>query len=156
FSCLECGYQTTQWLGKCPDCGQWNTLIEEAKFTGKSAPAPRSDGGEVPRKISEIELIQHDRVHSGIDEFDRVMGGGVVPGSLVLIGGEPGIGKSTLLTSVMGNFAKKDKVLYVSGEESVAQIAGRAKRLGVASDNMLLFNETNWLHIKEQIKKTKP
>lgn len=156
FSCIECGYQTTQWLGKCPDCGQWNTLVEEAKFSAKNAPAPRSDGGEVPRKISEIELIKHDRVLSGIGEFDRVMGGGVVPGSLVLIGGEPGIGKSTLLTSVMGNFAKNDKVLYVSGEESVAQIAGRAKRLGIANDNMLLFNETNWLHIKEQIKKTRP
>ena len=156
FSCLECGYQTTQWLGKCPDCGQWNTLMEETKLTGKAAPAARSDGGEVPRKISEIELIKHDRVNSGIAEFDRVMGGGVVPGSLVLIGGEPGIGKSTLLTSVMGKFAEKDKVLYVSGEESVAQIAGRAKRLGVANDNMLLFNETNWLHIKDQIKKTKP
>ena len=81
FSCIECGHQSTQWLGKCPDCSQWNTLVEESKFSTKTVTQDRSDGGEVPRKINEIELIKHDRIKSNVAEFDRVMGGGVVPGS---------------------------------------------------------------------------
>lgn len=156
FTCIECGHQATQWMGKCPDCSQWNTLIEETKLTGKNKTNERSDGAEAPQKISDIELIQHERIQTGVAEFDRVMGGGIVPGSLILIGGEPGIGKSTLLTGVMGRLAEMHKVLYVSGEESVAQIAGRAKRLDLNNDNLLLFNETNWLRIKDQLKKLKP
>tara|TARA_R110000868_G_scaffold100129_11_gene275496 strand:- start:1807 stop:3165 length:1359 start_codon:yes stop_codon:yes gene_type:complete len=157
FSCVECGYQTTQWMGKCPDCAQWNTLIEETKFTTKSESVGNEKAITKAVRVQDVGISEYERVKTGIVEFDRVVGGGVVPGSLTLIGGEPGIGKSTLLTNVLASISKKNLVLYVSGEESVAQIASRAKRLGIEqNNNLLLLNETNWFVIKDQIKKLKP
>ncbi len=156
FSCVECGHQTTQWLGKCPDCAQWNTLIEETKFTGKGSTPSEKPASKAVR-VQDVGASDYERVKTGLAEFDRVVGGGVVPGSLTLIGGEPGVGKSTLLTNVLASIAKKNLVLYISGEESVAQIAARARRLGFKElNNLLLLNETNWLVIKDQIKKLKP
>jgi DNA repair protein RadA/Sms len=160
FTCQECGYQTAKWLGKCPDCNQWNSFSEEESIKPTKA-APKSISGREsrPKTINEIE---HDNVHryyTKIGEFDRVMGGGVTVGSLTLIGGEPGIGKSTLLMEVCGkllNSYSNDKVLYVSGEESESQVAGRSKRLGVQNSNFYIFNETNWQKIIEQVKILKP
>lgn len=153
FVCIECGHQSSQWLGRCPDCQQWNTFSEESKFAIKTK--DDRDANQA-RKISQISESLSTRTMSGIKEFDRVVGGGIVAGSLVLIGGEPGIGKSTLLTMLMGKLSKSETVLYISGEESSSQIAQRMKRLKINNEKLLILNETNWLLIKDQIKKTKP
>lgn len=150
-------------MGKCPECGEWNTFVEESE-----APAPKdlnrahkrvALSSEVPKLIKDIDTTKEQRIKTGISEFDRVVGSGVVPGSLILIGGEPGIGKSTLLTSVMGTFSnqfKEDVVLYVSGEESLGQVADRAKRVGVHASNFYIYNENNWQKILDQIHKKNP
>src|SRR6185369_13187879 len=128
FVCQECGAQSPKWLGRCADCGAWNSLVEErpSEIDGTAAAAHRYATAGAPtgaRLYSEIELEQHARLSTGIGEFDRVLGGGVVPGSLVLIGGEPGIGKSTLLLQAASNMARAvGPVLYSSGEESEHQI----------------------------------
>src|SRR6184192_3798591 len=122
FVCQKCGYESIKWLGKCPDCASWNSLTEELQVVRPAASAARVFGAEVspPRAITEIAVEDHQRVPSGIGEFDRVLGGGIVPGSLVLIGGDPGIGKSTLVLQVSGEIAlfADNPLLYVSGEES--------------------------------------
>src|SRR5690554_1190983 len=164
FLCQECGYQSAKWQGKCPDCGQWNSFEEsEVVKTSKmvSKAAPKSIGNRVskPKTISEIEEEKFERYKTDLGEFDRVMGGGVTLGSLTLIGGEPGIGKSTLLMEVCGRLVDRysnEKVLYVSGEESESQVANRSKRLGVNNSNFYIFNETNWEKILEQVKELKP
>lgn len=147
-------------MGKCPECGEWNSFVEEVGAANNPKVGAKSVATEpsAPKKINEVEQEIFERTSSGISEFDRVMGGGITKGSLILIGGEPGIGKSTLLTSVMGNLVKSphNKVLYVSGEESAAQIASRAKRLGVKEDNLYLYHETSWTKVVEQIKKIRP
>ncbi|HLT22219.1 MAG TPA: ATPase domain-containing protein, partial [Bacteriovoracaceae bacterium] len=135
YTCQGCGYQTAKWLGKCPDCGEWNSFTE-ADVVKASKAQPKSIGTRTskPKTISEIEEESFERYQTGISEFDRVMGGGVTLGSLTLIGGEPGIGKSTLLMEVCGKLVDRyqaDKILYVSGEESESQVANRSKRLGV-------------------------
>lgn len=160
FTCQECGYQSAKWLGKCPDCNQWNSFSEEEQIKPSKA-APKSVTGREsrPKTIGEIEHENVARYHTKIGEFDRVMGGGVTLGSLTLIGGEPGIGKSTLLMEVCGRLLSeygKEKILYVSGEESESQIAQRSKRLGVNNPNFFIFNETNWQKIIEQVKELKP
>jgi DNA repair protein RadA/Sms len=147
FTCQECGYQTAKWMGKCPECNQWNSFSEEETFKPSKA-APKSISGREsrPKTIDEIETQTFHRYHTKIGEFDRVMGGGVTVGSLTLIGGEPGIGKSTLLMEVCGKLLgeyKDERILYVSGEESESQIAQRSKRLGVKNDGFYIFNETN-------------
>jgi DNA repair protein RadA/Sms len=160
FTCQECGYQTAKWLGKCPDCNQWNSFSEEETIKPSKA-APKSISGREsrPKTINEIEHENVHRYYTKIGEFDRVMGSGVTIGSLTLIGGEPGIGKSTLLMEVCGkllNEYKDERILYVSGEESESQVAQRSKRLGVHNDGFYIFNETNWQKILEQVKELKP
>lgn len=162
FICQSCSYQTSKWMGKCPECGSWNSFVEETTLSAKDtnrAHKRTALGGEVPKLINDIVLEKQFRVVTGIGEFDRVVGGGVVPGSLILIGGEPGIGKSTLLTSVMGKLSTShagQTVLYVSGEESMNQVAERSKRMGVNAESFYIYNETNWQKILEQINILKP
>lgn len=160
FTCQECGYQTAKWMGKCPECNQWNSFSEEETIKPSKA-SPKSISGREsrPKTISEIETQTFHRYETKIHEFDRVMGDGVTVGSLTLIGGEPGIGKSTLLMEVCGKLLseyKDERILYVSGEESENQIAQRSKRLGVKNDGFYIFNETNWQKILEQVKELKP
>lgn len=160
FTCQECGYKTPKWLGKCPDCQQWNSFSEEETIKPSKA-APKSVGNREsrPKTIDEIEHESFERYSTDIGEFDRVMGGGVTVGSLTLIGGEPGIGKSTLLMEVCGKLLKlnpKERILYVSGEESESQVASRSKRLGVKNDGFYIFNETSWQKVLEQVKELKP
>jgi DNA repair protein RadA/Sms len=158
FACQNCGFQSPKWLGKCPDCNQWNTLVEEKV---EPAPHPRHDllsgSKDSPLPISAIQTAEEGRALSGISEFDRVLGGGLVPGSVILIGGDPGIGKSTLLLQVFDSLSGKGlPCLYVSGEESPRQIKLRAERLGVEAPNLLLVSETSLERIIEVIKKIKP
>ncbi len=160
FTCQECGFQTAKWLGKCPDCNKWNSFSEEESIKPSKA-APKSISGREsrPKTINEIEHDDVHRYYTKIGEFDRVMGSGVTIGSLTLIGGEPGIGKSTLLMEVCGKLLKEyrdEKILYVSGEESESQVAQRSKRLGVENHGFYIFNETNWQKILEQVKQLKP
>ena len=156
--CQQCGYSSPKWLGRCPDCNQWNTFVEEV-----AAPkAARSRRGVAavynpPKPISEITIGEHHRRSSGIGEFDRVLGGGIVPGSVVLIGGDPGIGKSTLLTQVASNLSLNSQVaLYISGEESPEQIRLRADRMGVVTDKLYLVSETDIEQIEACISSLKP
>ncbi|MBE5744816.1 MAG: DNA repair protein RadA [Clostridiales bacterium] len=145
FVCSQCGYTTPKWLGKCPDCGEFNTMQEE--IVRVSEPSSRTNATAPTRQARAIPLSQVDyekfhRVKCGVTEFDTVLGGGMVRGSLVLLGGDPGIGKSTLLTQVSANLANTEKVLYVSAEESCSQVKMRCERLGLNSDNLFLLNET--------------
>ncbi len=145
FVCAECGYTSPKWLGKCPDCGKFNTLAEEAIPTA-SATAKKSvfSGGRAkPVPLSEVQFERYERVTSGSTELDVVLGGGIVRGSLVLIGGDPGIGKSTLLTQVAAHLSSNHRVLYLSAEESCSQVKLRCERLGLNSQSLLLLNETN-------------
>ena len=145
FVCSECGYVSPKWLGRCPDCGKFNTMAEEpiapAAPAGKGASAQRRASVQ-PVPLSQVRYESYERVSSGISELDVVLGGGIVRGSLVLIGGDPGIGKSTLLTQVAAHLSKTHRVLYLCAEESCSQVKLRCDRLGVNSDNLLLLNET--------------
>jgi len=146
FSCQACGYQTPKWLGKCPDCGQWQTFVEEIQSTRPSQGAMRiSSASETkPVPINAVEFESEDRLLTGIKEFDRVLGGGLVPGTLVLIGGDPGIGKSTLMLQALYGIAEKgSKVLYVSGEESVRQMRRRSQRLSTISSDVMVVSEND-------------
>ena len=127
FSCSACGQQSPKWHGRCPGCGDWNTLVEEKPAASAAAPRRRA---AKPVRLADVEAPAVSRLATGIGELDRVLGGGIVPGSLVLIGGSPGIGKSTLTASALGNLAAARQVLYVTGEESPAQVKLRAERLG--------------------------
>ena len=155
FVCQHCGHKAGKWLGKCPECGEWNSFVEE-----KSQPARRSgfslrDVSAIP--FTEIESQDDVRIPSGVTEFDRVLGGGIVPGTLVLIGGDPGIGKSTLLLQVADKLsAARALVLYVSGEESERQIKLRGERLAVEAKNVYLLPETNLENIVKEIQRLKP
>jgi len=157
FVCQSCGYQSTKWMGRCPDCEKWNSLVEESD-ADKFAPAnsfPRFS--EQPFLLRSVEADESIRISSGIGEFDRILGGGIVPGSVVLIGGDPGIGKSTLLLQACDKIASgKHKVLYVSGEESAKQTKLRANRLGAAGGQLYILNETSVELIKEHVEKIKP
>ncbi len=143
FVCSQCGYTSPKWLGRCPDCGTFNTMVEEAVTPALPAKnkAPRPALSR-PVPLSKVEREHYARVSSGISELDVVLGGGIVKGSLVLVGGDPGVGKSTLLTQVAAHLAKEHKVLYLSAEESCSQVKLRCERLHLDSDNLLLLNET--------------
>ncbi|HJX89751.1 MAG TPA: DNA repair protein RadA [Pyrinomonadaceae bacterium] len=159
YVCQSCGHQSRKWLGKCPECGEWNSLVEERAQPVKKGSARNSfalrEVTAVP--FSEIEPQDDVRVSSGVTEFDRVLGGGIVPGTLVLIGGDPGIGKSTLLLQVADRLsAQGTTVLYVSGEESERQIKLRGERLQVEAKNVYLLPETNLENIFHEIDKLKP
>ena len=172
FFCKECGYESPKWLGQCPGCRQWNTFVEE--LTAKKEPAAKrglgasygngpggaGEGGMSkirPSYLSEISLDEQDRMQTGYEELDRVLGGGVVRGSLVLVGGDPGIGKSTLLLQVCRNLAASgQKVLYISGEESLKQIKLRANRIGTVTGELKFLCETNLDTIEGAISGEKP
>ena len=163
FFCQNCGHEETKWLGQCPACGEWNTFVEErldsgvTKGTTAAARAARSaarDAEVLP--LTEVTANDDERCETGIRELDRVLGGGIVPGSLVLVGGDPGIGKSTLLLQVCQRMARMKKVLYISGEESQAQIKLRANRMGEFTPNLLLLCETNLETIRGVIEKERP
>jgi DNA repair protein RadA/Sms len=158
FFCGECGYESAKWMGQCPACKQWNTFVEEP--TGKKDSASgriRPVQKAKPALLSEISIEEKDRVSTGYQELDRVLGGGVVGGSLVLVGGDPGIGKSTLLLQVCRNLAAKgQKVLYISGEESLKQIKLRANRIGTVTGELLFLCETSLDVIGETIREVKP
>ena len=142
FVCSVCGFSAPKWLGRCPDCGNFNTMQEELVRAVENTPTPRASYKKKATPITEVGYEKTDRVKSGIQEFDTVLGGGIVRGSLVLLGGDPGIGKSTLLTQVSSHLAKSEKVLYVSAEESCSQVKLRCERLGLSSGNLYLLNET--------------
>jgi DNA repair protein RadA/Sms len=156
YTCQNCGYQSAKWLGKCPDCNSWNTLAEEiALKTGPAAAAAMPATAPLP--ISEVSGEAEKRLSCGISEFDRVLGGGIVAGSLVLIGGDPGIGKSTLLLQATDHLAKTvGSVLYVSGEESAQQIRLRGSRMGVNADKLFVLTETALEKIITHVHRLKP
>ena len=144
YQCQSCGYASPKWLGKCPDCGEWNTLVEERKETVPSRLSlPAQFRKAEPQLLSSIKSGYEQRTSTGIRELDRVLGGGVVTGSVVLVGGDPGIGKSTMLLQALSGLSKYGQVLYVSGEESPEQIKIRAERLSIISDDIILFSETS-------------
>jgi DNA repair protein RadA/Sms len=157
FVCQSCGATSNKWLGRCADCGAWNPFVEEREAASPGAEAQdrhvRLSSGGRPRPYGEVSTDDAMRLRSGIDEFDRVLGGGVVAGSVVLLGGDPGIGKSTLLLQVAANMAKGPApVVYISGEESERQVKLRGERLGIEAPSLLLFTETNLDRILEALK----
>ena len=154
FACGACGHETPKWLGKCPVCEGWNTFQEVAAFV-PSRPAERHGG---PVLLAESGLDDAaSRLQTGEDEFDRILGGGLIPGTLLLLGGEPGVGKSTLLLQVAAGLQKQaGKVLYVSGEESLLQVKTRAKRLGLMEAGVLFYQENEIEHILEEAEKIRP
>src|SRR5436853_262351 len=159
FICQACGHQSRKWLGKCPECGEWNSLVEERVVTTKKGAGRNAFRLRETQAIAYTEIEPQDevRISSGVTEFDRVLGGGIVRGTLVLLGGDPGIGKSTLLLQVADRMsAENATVLYVSGEESERQIKLRGERLGVQAANLLLLPETNLENIFREIERVKP
>jgi DNA repair protein RadA/Sms len=159
FACSACGHESPKWHGRCPGCGDWNTLVEETRAPPPQGggPARRSTRALKPVPLGDVEAPRVERLRSGIGEFDRVLGGGLVPGSLVLIGGSPGIGKSTLTSAALGNLAAAGrKVLYVSGEESAAQVKLRAQRLGPAALSVPIVAETDLESVLATIEAERP
>lgn len=160
FLCSECGYVSPKFLGRCPNCGRWNTLVEERISEPKNERKSRvsfEGKSSKPQLISEVKMHEEPRVKTGMEELNRVLGGGVVDGSLVLIGGDPGIGKSTLLLQLSGQLAATDRdVLYVSGEESASQIKMRAERLQVNSERFYLYPETDMSNVRAVIEELHP
>src|SRR5699024_7906538 len=153
FMCQECGYESPKWMGKCPACHQWNTLVEELESSKGSKQAFNRGIGNrsKPEKINTIVSEKEPRITTTMQEFNRVLGGGIVPGSLILIGGDPGIGKSTLLLQISNQLAEKDlSVLYISGVESTRQSKLRGDRLGVKGDSLYVLAETNLADITNQ------
>ncbi len=157
FVCEDCGYEAPRWLGRCPQCGQWNSLIESVESPSAGVVARQGGSRSVPQSIAAIPSDRLTRIQVPMDEFNRTLGGGIVPGSVILVGGDPGIGKSTLLLQVFSLLARSGKkVLYVSGEESVHQVKMRAERLGAAEPSLYLLSETNLDHILNQIDSLAP
>lgn len=157
FFCQECGFESSKWMGQCPGCRQWNTFVEEAAGPKKSATVEKQLAAAKPVSLSEIASRPQERLPSGFPELDRVLGGGIVAGSLILVGGDPGIGKSTLLLQVCRSLSEKQvSVLYISGEESLQQIKIRARRIGVFSDSLTLLCETKLEIVSEVIRREKP
>ena len=143
FICQSCGAKYPRWMGKCEQCGAWNSLVEEVASISSGIGKARSTAALVPVKLDEVETKHLPRVSTGIGEVDQVLGGGIVPGSVMLLSGDPGIGKSTIVLQIAGLMAASKRVLYVSGEESQTQIKMRAERMGVAADGLELLTETN-------------
>lgn len=160
FFCQSCGYESAKWMGQCPGCKEWNSFVEEMvdkKNTSKAGKQMSDKNRAKPAPLSAIATIHQDRITTDIGELDRVLGGGIVAGSLILVGGDPGIGKSTLLLQVCRNLSKNQhKVLYVSGEESPQQIKLRAERIGDFSDNLTLYSETDLSLVEEAILAKQP
>lgn len=158
FYCQSCGAESSKWMGQCPSCKEWNTFVEEAVTVKKGGkPVFRPEVGAKAAKLKEIETTEDERIATGIAELDRVLGGGIVQGSVILVGGDPGIGKSTLLLQVCRNLAAQNRnILYVSGEESLKQIKLRAERIGEFEDFLSLLCETNLDIVNEIVKKDLP
>ena len=155
FFCQECGYESAKWLGKCPGCGQWNTFVEEL-VTKQSGDAARLMPSSEPMTLQEIYYDDVLRIDTGIHELNRVLGGGMVPGALMLLAGDPGIGKSTLTMQLTGSIHMQEKILYVSGEESRQQLKMRAQRLGIGTEQLYILTENNLSVIEKHIDKIKP
>lgn len=158
YICSECGFESAKWYGKCPGCGEWNVMVEAIQ-----EPASAKNSGSTARRstarpiaIQEISTSEEERYHTGLTELDRVLGGGIVKGSLILLSGDPGIGKSTILLQICEYLGKSLRILYVSGEESGKQIKLRASRLGVSSENLYVMTETDIQYIVEEIRAEKP
>ena len=157
FFCKECGYESSKWLGQCPGCRQWNTMVEEPVVKKNSSTIKIERSSRQPTRLGEISIKEEERTSTGMKELDRVLGGGIVAGSLMLVGGDPGIGKSTLLLQVCKNLSERGhKILYISGEESLRQIKMRANRMGSFSGELLLLSETNLDVISQVITEQKP
>ncbi len=157
FYCKECGHETLKWVGKCPGCGQYNTMVEEIKEKkNKHHMNVSTPTNNRPQKINELKIDEKIRSKTSLNELNRVLGGGIVSGSLVLIGGDPGIGKSTLLIQMCDSVALNGVVLYVSGEESLSQIKERALRLHIQSEQLFIYSENNLLSIMNQVDHIKP
>ena len=165
YVCSNCGYESPKWYGRCPECGEWNTFSEEIKQPTAKAPSVSAALGSVPpagynpdavTRLKDVDSNEEVRYYTGISELDRVLGGGIVRGSLILLGGDPGIGKSTLLLQICEYLGEKKKILYVSGEESRSQVKLRARRLGVETDNLLLASITDIENVVHTIIQTKP
>ena len=159
YICSECGYESAKWYGKCPGCGEWNTMNEQVVSVSTGSSKAKRSSGAYAAKVMRLNEISGDierRISTGVSEFDRVLGGGIVEGSLVLIRGDPGIGKSTILLQICEHLGKSRNVLYVSGEESASQIKLRAGRLGVTTENLGILAETDIGVIVETIKTSKP
>ena len=160
FVCQKCGYESPKWAGKCPECGEWNTLVEEVKQQESKRPSQRTrsftDFSSEIVKLSESKAVKEPRIETHIFEFDRLLGGGLVKGQLTLLAGAPGIGKSTLMLQVAAELSKTLKVLYISGEESIGQISGRAQRLNVKGENIFLHCETDIQKIVESVEQVNP
>ena len=156
FFCQSCGYESSKWMGQCPGCREWNTFVEET-VDKKAEKILSSDHGKTPVSLNSVVMEQEERIQTGMQEFDRVLGGGIVPGSLVLVGGDPGIGKSTLLLQICQILSQmKRSTLYISGEESLQQIKIRADRIGQFTDSLHLLCETNLNTIRAMIEREKP
>lgn len=160
FVCQHCGYESPKWMGKCPGCHEWNKMVEEVEGTKNARGRHWASGSaatQKPEKITSIQTQEEPRMKTSMQELNRVLGGGIVPGSLVLIGGDPGIGKSTLLLQVSSQLSEKEiDVLYISGEESTRQTKLRADRLGVTSEHLYVLAETNLLDITNQLEQLNP
>ncbi|CVI66065.1 hypothetical protein NDGK_00410 [Clostridiales bacterium CHKCI001] len=157
FFCKECGYESSKWLGQCPGCRQWNTMVEEPVVKKNSSIVKVERSNRQPTRLEEISAKEEERTSTGMKELDRVLGGGIVAGSLMLVGGDPGIGKSTLLLQVCKNLSEQGhKILYISGEESLRQIKMRANRMGSFNGELLLLSETNLDMISQVITEQKP
>ncbi len=157
YFCQSCGSQSSKWIGKCPSCGEWNSFVEEIISTGKKDVKAYAKGNKkpVPLPITDISFEKENRLGTGMAEFDRVLGGGMVAGSIILIGGEPGIGKSTLLLQMALNISN-NRILYVSGEESASQLKMRADRIGIKNQDCIILNETNTNEIFRHIGDLEP
>ncbi|RGC71287.1 DNA repair protein RadA [Lachnospiraceae bacterium AM23-2LB] len=156
YFCQNCGHEETKWLGQCPACKEWNTFVEEKVIASSVTSGIKTDREIQIVSLSEVNADDQDRITTGMAELDRVLGGGIVPGSLVLVGGDPGIGKSTLLLQVCQKLSENRSVLYISGEESLSQIKLRANRMGTFQENLKLLCETNLAAIRSVIEKRKP
>ncbi|MCI9124977.1 MAG: DNA repair protein RadA [Eubacterium sp.] len=157
YFCQECGQESSKWMGQCPGCKQWNTFVEETISQKKGSIAERQLTQAKPVQLSAIEMKQEERFTSGFPELDRVLGGGIVPASLVLVGGDPGIGKSTLLLQICRNLSMQHvQVLYISGEESMQQLKMRAQRIGTFTDSLTVLCETNLEMIDGVLRREKP
>lgn len=156
YICNECGYESPKWYGCCPSCGEWNTMEEEIRTAQQQKSSKSSVKSVTAQRIDEIDVDDEIRFKTGMQELDRVLGGGIVKGSLVLLSGDPGIGKSTILLQICEYLGKNLRILYVSGEESARQIKFRAKRLGVSTENLFIMTQTDVESIVEYIKADKP
>lgn len=156
YFCQNCGHEETKWLGQCPACREWNTFVEEKVSASSVSAGGKTDRNVKVVSLSEVSADDHTRMTTGMEELDRVLGGGIVPGSLVLVGGDPGIGKSTLLLQMCQQLACEKNVLYISGEESLSQIKLRANRMGEFKENLKLLCETNLDTIRNVIENRRP